>query len=48
MNNLKTKVGYADLGELKTVPADLKKINDVVNNEASKNKKVRTLKTKII
>ena len=39
LNNLKTKVDDSDIGELKTVPIDLKKFSDVVNKEIVKNKK---------
>ena len=45
MNNLKTKVDDLDVGKLKTVPVDLKKVSDVVDNEVVK--KFNTLKTKI-
>ena len=37
MNNLKIKVDDLDIGKLKTVPADLKKLSDVVDNEIVKN-----------
>ena len=47
MNNLKTKVNDLDVGKLKTVPVDLKKVNDIVDNEAAKNTKFNTIKTKI-
>ena len=47
MNNLKTKIDYLDVGKLKTVPIDLKKLSDVVDNEAVKNTKFNTLKTKV-
>ena len=46
LNNFKTKVEGLDVGKLKTVPADLKKLSDVVDNEVVKNKKY-TLKTKV-
>ena len=45
-NNLKTKVNVIDVGKLKTVPVDLKKLIDVVDNVAVKNTKFNTLKTK--
>ena len=45
LNNLKTKVDDLDVGKLKTVPVDLKKVSDVVDNEVVK--KFNTLKTKI-
>ena len=46
MNNLKTKVGDLDFDKLKSVPADLKKLSDVADNEVVK-KKFNTLKTKV-
>ena len=45
--NLKAKVGDLDVGKLKTVPVDLKILRDVVDNEIAKNKKFKTLKTKV-
>ena len=47
MNNLKTKVGDLDVGKLKTVPLDLKKLSDAVDNEFLKNTKLNTLKIKV-
>ena len=47
LNNLKTKVDDSDFGKLKTVPIDLKKINDVVDNDTFKNAKFNTLKTNV-
>ena len=47
MNNLKTKVGDLDVGKLKTVPLDLKKLSDVVDIEFLKNTKLKTLKIKV-
>ena len=47
LNNLKIKVDDLDVGKLKTVPLDLKKSNDVIENEVGKNTKFNTLKTKI-
>ena len=47
LNNLKTKVNDLDVGKLKTVSVDLKKLNDVVHNEIVKNTKFNTLKTKV-
>ena len=47
MNNLKTKVDDLDFGKLKTVPVDLKKLRDVVDNEVVKNTKFNTIKTKV-
>ena len=48
LNNLKTNVDYLDVGKLKSVPVDLKKLSDVVvDNEVVKNRKLKTLKTKV-
>ena len=47
MNNLKTKVGDLNIGNLKTVPVHLKKLSDTVDNEVVKNTKFNTLKTKV-
>ena len=46
LNNLKIKVDDLDVGKLKTVPIDLK-LSDAVDNDAVKNKKFNTLKTKV-
>ena len=48
LNNLKRKVDGLDVAKLKTVPVDLKKLSDVVDNEIIKNTKFNTLKTKVI
>ena len=45
LNNLKTKVDELDVGKLKTVPIDLKKLSDAVDNDVVKNTKLDTLKT---
>ena len=47
MNNLKAKVSDLDVGKLKTVPVDLNKLSDVVDNEFVKNTKFNTLKTNV-
>ena len=47
LNNSETKVDDLDVGKLKTVPVDLKKLSDVVHNEVLKNTKFNTLKTKV-
>ena len=47
MNNLKTKGDDLDVGKLKTVPADLKKVSDVVDNEVVKITKFKEMKTKV-
>ena len=38
LDNLKTKVNDLDVGKLKAVPVDLKRLSDVVDNEVVKNK----------
>ena len=45
MDNLKAKVDNLDIGQLKTIPVDLKKFSDVVDNEVVINTIVKTLKT---
>ena len=45
-NNLKTKENDLDFGKMKTVPVDLKKLSDAIDNEVVKSKKINTLKTK--
>ena len=47
LNNIKTKVDNLDVGKLKTVPVDMKKLSDAVDNEAVKNTKFNTLKAKV-
>ena len=47
LNNLKRKVDGLDVAKLKTVPVDLKKLSDVVDNEVVKNTIFNTLKTKV-
>ena len=47
LNNLITKVDDLDVGKFKTVLVDLKKLSDVVANEAVKNRKFNTVKTKV-
>ena len=46
LTNLKTKVDDLDVGKLKTVPVDLKKLTDAVLNYVFKNTKFNTLKAK--
>ena len=46
-NNLKGKVVDLDVGKLKNVPVDLKKLSDAEDNEVVKNIKVNTLNTKV-
>ena len=47
LNNSKTKVDSSGVGKLKTVPADLKKLSDVVEDEVFKNPKFNTIKTNL-
>ena len=47
LNKLKTKADDLDVGKLKTVPVDLKKLSNGVDNEVVKNTKFNTLKTKV-
>ena len=47
LNNLKPKVDDINVGKLKTVPVELKKLSDVVDNEVVKNTNFNTLKTKV-
>ena len=47
LNNLKTKIDDLDIGKLKTVPVNLKKVSDVVDNEVVKNTKFNTLNSKV-
>ena len=46
-NKLKTKVNDLDVGKLKTVPVDLKKLSDVLANKVVKNTNFNTLKIKV-
>ena len=48
LNNSKTKVDDLDIGKLKTVPLDLKKLSDVVGKEGVKNTNFETLNIKQI
>ena len=47
LNNLKTKLDDLDVEKLKTVPIELKKLSDAVDNDLVKNTKFNTLKTKV-
>ena len=47
LNNLKRKVDGLDVAKLKTVPVDLKKLSDVVDNEVVKNTIFNTIKTNV-
>ena len=42
LNNIKTKVKDLGVGKVKTVPVDLKKLSDVVDNEVVKITKLNT------
>ena len=46
MKNSKTKVDDLDVGKLKTVPVDWKKLSDIVNNEIVKKHKYQHNKDK--
>ena len=47
MNNSKKRVDDLDINKLKTVPVDLKKLCDVMDNEINKKTKFKALKTKV-
>ena len=47
LNDLKRKAYDADVGKLKTVPVDLKKLSHAIDNEVNKNRKFNTLKRKV-
>ena len=47
LNNLETKVDDLDVDKLKTNPADLKKLSEVVSKEVFKNTKFNKLNLKI-
>ena len=47
LSNSKIKVGDLDIGKLKTVPVDLRKLSDAVADEVFKNTKFNTLKTTV-
>ena len=47
LNNWKRKRDDLDAGKLKTLPVDLKKLNDVVDKEIVKNTKPNRQKTKV-
>ena len=47
-NNLKTKVDDLDVVKLKTIHLDLVKVNDAVDEQVVKDKKINTWKTKVI
>ena len=47
LNNFKIIADDLDVGKLKTVPVDLKKLSDVIDNKVVKNTKFNTLKKKV-
>ena len=47
-NNLKTKVDDSDVVKLKTIHLDLGKLINAVDEQVVKDKKINTLKTKVI
>ena len=47
LNDLKTKVIGLDVSKLKTVPVDMKKINDLVSKEVVKKSVYNTRNTKL-
>ena len=47
LSNLKTKVDDLNVGRLKPVPVDLKKLSNITDNEVAKNIKFNTLNTKV-
>ena len=47
MNNLRTIKDDLDVGKLKIVPVDLKKLSDLADNELAKTTKFNTLKTRV-
>ena len=47
LSNSEIKVGDLDIGKLKTVPVDLRKLSDAVADEVFKNTKFNTLKTTV-
>ena len=47
MNNLKAKADDIDVGKLKTVLVNMKKLSDVVGNVVVENTKFNTLKRKV-
>ena len=46
LNDLKTKIDDLDIGKLKTVPTDLKKLGDVAGKEVAEKTVYNTLNTK--
>ena len=47
LNNVKAKVDDLDVGELKTLPINLKQLSDVVDKQIDKNAKFNTLEMEV-
>ena len=47
LNNVKAKVDDLDIGELKTLPINLKQLSDVVDKQIDKNAKFNTLEMEV-
>ena len=47
LNNVKAKVDDLDVGELKTLPINLKQLRDVVDKQIDKNAKFNTLEMEV-
>ena len=47
LNNVKAKVDDLDVGELKTLPINLKQLSDVVDKPIDKNAKFNTLEMEV-
>ena len=47
LNNLKTKENDLDVGKMKIVTADLKKLSDAVDNDVVKSTKLNKVETKV-
>ena len=47
LNNVKAKVDDLDVRRLKTVPVELKKLNDILDKEVVQNTKFNMLTTKV-
>ena len=47
LNDLKAKVDHLNVGKLKTVPVDLKKLSEVARKEVVKNTKFNKLSMKV-
>ena len=47
LNNVKAKVDDLDVGELKTLPINLKQLSDVVDKQIDKNAKFSTLEMEV-